>query len=139
MSLTYTNQIETILNGIETLIEDEFDIPVMDEHKGNESFVLQPVSDDLIENLHGGQSRVYSTTIIYTMVKAGHSDTNRNHITNRAERIKRLLFNNSNYSPDGTYKWHDGQINQITYEQDEDNQEINKALIEFSCTKQESI
>lgn len=138
MSLTYTNQIETILNGIEKLIEDEFDIPVMDEHKGNESFVLQPVSDDLIENLHGGQSRVYSTTIIYTMVKAGHFETNRNHLTNRAERMKRLLFNNTAYDDDG-YVWHDGRVNGITYEQDEDNQEIYRALIEFSCIKQESI
>jgi len=136
MSLTYTNQIETILNGIEKIIESEFNIPV--GKSGNEYFMIEPISDDLIENLHGGQSRSYSVRVSYTMIKAGHFETNRNHLTNRAERMKRLLFNNTAYDDDG-YVWHDGRVNGITYEQDEDNQEIYRALIEFSCTKQESI
>ena len=136
MSLTYTNQIETILNGIEKIVESEFNIPV--GKSGNEYFMIEPISDDLIENLHGGQSRSYSVRVSYTMIKAGHFETNRNHLTNRAERMKRLLFNNTAYDDDG-YVWHDGRVNGITYEQDEDNQEIYRALIEFSCTKQESI
>jgi len=136
MSLTYTNQIETILNGIEKIIESEFNIPV--GKSGNEYFMIEPISDDLIENLHGGQSRSYSVRVSYTMIKAGHFETNRNHLTNRAERMKRLLFNNTAYDDDG-YVWHDGRVNGITYEQDEDNQEIYRALIEFSCIKQESI
>ena len=136
MSLTYTNQIETILNGIEKIIESEFNIPV--GKSGNEYFMIEPISDDLIENLHGGQSRSYSVRVSYTMIKAGHFETNRNHLTNRAERMKRLLFNNTAYDDDG-YVWHDGRVNQITYERDEDNPEINRALIEFSCIKQESI
>ena len=136
MSLTYTNQIETILNGIEKIIESEFNIPV--GKSGNEYFMIEPISDDLIENLHGGQSRSYSVRVSYTMIKAGHFETNRNHLTNRAERMKRLLFNNTAYD-DGGYVWHDGRVNGITYEQDEDNQEIYRALIEFSCIKQESI
>ena len=136
MSLTYTNQIETILNGIEKIIESEFNIPV--GKSGNEYFMIEPISDDLIENLHGGQSRSYSVRVSYTMIKAGHFETNRNHLTNRAERMKRLLFNNTAYDDDG-YVWHDGRVNGITYEQDEDNQEIYRALIEFSCIKQESL
>ena len=136
MSLTYTNQIETILNGIEKIIESEFNIPV--GKSGNEYILVEPISDDLIENLHGGQSRSYSVRVSYTMIKAGHFETNRNHLTNRAERMKRLLFNNTAYDDDG-YVWHDGRVNGITYEQDEDNQEIYRALIEFSCIKQESI
>ena len=136
MSLTYTNQIETILNGIEKIIESEFNIPV--GKSGNEYFMIEPISDDLIENLHGGQSRSYSVRVSYTMIKAGHFETNRNHLTNRAERMKRLLFNNTAYDDDG-YVWHDGRVNGITYEQDEDNQEIYRALIEFSCIKQDSI
>ena len=136
MSLTYTNQIETILNGIEKIIESEFNIPV--GKSGNEYFMIEPISDDLIENLHGGQSRSYSVRVSYTMIKAGHFETNRNHLTNRAERMKRLLFNNTAYDDDG-YVWHDGRVNGITYEQDEDNQEIYRALIEFSCIKQASI
>ena len=136
MSLTYTNQIETILNGIEKIVESEFNIPV--GKSGNEYFMIEPISDDLIENLHGGQSRSYSVRVSYTMIKAGHFETNRNHLTNRAERMKRLLFNNTAYDDDG-YVWHDGRVNGITYERDEDNPEINKALIEFSCIKQESL
>jgi hypothetical protein len=134
--ITYINQIETILDGIEKLVESEFNIPV--KESGNEYFKIDPISDDLIENLHGGQSRSYSVLVSYTMIKAGHFETNRNHLTNRAERMKRLLFNNTAYD-DGGYVWHDGRVNGITYEQDEDNLEIYRALIEFSCNKQESI
>ena len=134
--ITYTNQIETILDGIEKLIEAEFNVPV--KETGNEYFMIEPVSDDLIENLSGGQSRIYSTSITYTMIKAGRFETNRNHLTNRAERLKRLLFNNTAYDDSG-YVWHDGQVNGIAYEQDEDNPEINRAIIEFSCIKQESL
>ena len=134
--ITYVNQVETILDGIEKLIEAEFNIPV--KESGNEYFKIEPTSDDLVENLSGGQSRLYSTTITYTMVKAGRFETNRNHLTNRAERLKRLLFNNTAYDDSG-YVWHDGQVNGISYEQDEDNPEIYRALIEFSCAKTETI
>ena len=134
--MPYSNQIKTILNGIEKIIESEFNIPV--GKSGNEYILVEPISDDLIENLHGGQSRSYSALITYVMIKGGSFEINRDHLTNRSERMKRLLFNNTAYD-DGGYVWHDGRVNGITYEQDEDNQEIYRALIEFSCTKQESI
>lgn len=137
--ITYTNKIKTVLDSVEKLIEDEFNIPVIDEHKGNESIVINPVDDTLIEYLSIGQSRTYNLSIEYTMSKAGGFENVKDHLTNRAERIKRLLFNNANYSPSGTYKFHEGQVTSITYEQDEDDPEIWKSIILFQCIAMEVI
>ena len=131
--ISYTNQIKVVLDSVEKLIEDEFNIPVLDEHAGNESIVINPIDDALIEYLSTGQSRTYSLSIEYTMNKAGGFEYVKDHLTNRAERIKRLLFNNANYSPSGAYKFHDGQAISITYEQDEDDPEIWRSIILFEC------
>lgn len=132
--LTYENQIKIVLDGIEKLIEHEFNIPVLPEHKGTESIVINPVGDTLIEYLASGQTRNYDINVIYTMVQAGGFELIKAHLTNRGERIKRLLFNNSNYSPGGTYKWHDGEVVTIFYEQDEENLDLWRANISFNCT-----
>jgi hypothetical protein len=32
------------------------------------------------------------------------------------EKLKRLLFNNRNYSPSGAYKFHNGEITDVVYD-----------------------
>ena len=51
------------------------------------------------------------------------------------ERVKKLIHNNTAYSPSGTYKWHDGRIETITYAQTEG---ILSATIAFACVSTES-
>ena len=140
MAISYTNTINSvIMDSIEKLLEDEFNIPVSHEHSGNESITLNPVEDNLIENLSSAQTRNYVVDIVYTMVKAGGFEIGKDHLTNRAERIKRLLFNNSNYSPSGTLKFFNGQVNSIAYENDEDDPELWRANISFTCDSLESL
>ena len=133
MSITYTNRIKNALDGLEKLIEAEFNIPVMEEHKGNESFVINPVSDELIENLSSGQARSYSVSIVYTMVQGETFTLVKDHLTNRAERLKRLLFNNNAYN-DGNYVWHDGRVLSIDYSQNEDDQQMWSCELLYSLT-----
>ena len=135
MAISYTNIIKTnVLDSIEKLLEDEFGgIPVGYEAKGNECFILQPEEDTLVELLSSGQVRSYSVLIIYEMNKAGNMELNKDHMTNRAERVKRLIYNNSAYSPSSTYKFHDGSIESITYEIDEDDPELKRANIAYTC------
>ena len=141
MALTYTNIIKTnVLDSVEKLLEDEFSsIPVGYEAKGNECFILEPQEDTLIELLSAGQARSYAVLIIYQMKKAGNMELNKDHLTGRAERVKRLMYNNSAYSPSSTYKFHDGRTESITYEIDEDDPELKRANITFTCIVTESI
>ena len=141
MAISYTNIIKTnVLDSIEKLLEDEFGgIPVGYEAKGNECFILQPEEDTLVELLSSGQVRSYSLLIIYEMNKAGNMELNKDHMTNRAERVKRLMYNNSAYSPSSTYKFHDGSVESITYEIDEDDPELKRANISFTCIVTEAI
>ena len=141
MAISYTNIIKTnVLDSIEKLLEDEFGgIPVGYEAKGNECFILQPEEDTLVELLSSGQVRSYSVLIIYEMNKAGNMELNKDHMTNRAERVKRLMYNNSAYSPSSAYKFHDGSIDSITYEIDEDDPELKRANITFTCIVTEAI
>jgi hypothetical protein len=54
-------------------------------------------------------------------------------LTSTAEHLKRLIFNNSNYSPSGVYKFHDGKIEAVEYNQDEDDLDLWRANISFNC------
>ena len=141
MAISYTNIIKTnVLDSIEKLLEDEFGgIPVGYEAKGNECFILEPGEDTLIELLSAGQSRSYTVLIIYQMKKAGNLELNKDHLTNRAERIKRLMYNNSAYSPSSSYKFHDGRTESILYEIDEDDPELKRANITFTCIVTEAV
>jgi hypothetical protein len=139
MSLTYTNQIKLVLDGIEKLIEDEFDIPVMDIHKGNESFVINPIEDTLEEMLSTAHIRNYDFSIIYTMVQGEVFVQIKDHLTNRAERLKRLLFNNTVYDDGADRIWYDGQVPSIIYSQSEDDPSMWIAEILFSCSTMEII
>jgi hypothetical protein len=141
VAISYNNIIKTnVLDSIEKLLEDEFSsIPVGYEAKGNECFIIEPQEDTLIELLSGGQARSYAVLIIYQMKKAGNMELNKDHLTGRAERVKRLMYNNSAYSPSSTYKFHDGRTESITYEIDEDDPELKRANITFTCIVTESI
>jgi len=133
--ISYTNIIKThVLDSLEKILEDEFNIPVGYEAKGNECFILQPEEDVLVSLLSSGQSRSYSVLITYEMKKAGNMELNKDHLTARAERVKKLIHNNSAYNPSSTYKFHDGRTESIGYEIDEDDPELKRATLTFNCT-----
>ena len=138
MAITYTNTISSVvMDSIEKILKDEFSIPILHEHQGNESISIMPLEDNLIDNLSSAQTRNYNISIVYTMNKAGDFESVKSHLTNRGERIKRLLFNNSNYSPSGTLKFFNGQVNSVVYENDEENSELWRANISFTCDTME--
>ena len=136
MAITYTNVInDNVIDSLNTLLSNEFSIPVYyNENKGNQSFLLTPTDDTLIEIINEGQSRDYSVLISYQLKTGGNYNVNNfKQVSNIAERVKRLIMNNSAYSPSSTYKWHNGNISSIEYERDEDDATILMALITFNC------
>ena len=136
MAITYTNIIhDNVIDSLNTLLSDEFSIPVRyDDHSSNQSFLLTPTEDSLVEIINEGQSRNYSVLISYQLKTGGNYTINNfKQVSSIAERIKRLILNNSAYSPSSSYKWHNGSISSIEYERDEDDRTILRALITFNC------
>ena len=136
MAITYTNIADQVVDSLNTLIADEFSVPIyVDEHKGNQSFLILPQEDELEQLLTGGQIRNYTTLISYELDSGGnYGRSNFKRVSTVSERLKRLLYNNRNYSPSGTYKYQDGVVDNITYERDPDNPDVIRALTTFGCT-----
>ena len=140
MAISYTNVIKTnVLDSLEKILEDEFNLPVGYKNIGNESISIMPQSDDLVELISNGQVRSYSILISYEMNKGGEFENNMDHLSKRAERCKRIIHNNTAYAPSSSYKFHDGRIESIEYEQDPDSPEILRANMTFNCIVTESI
>ena len=55
-------------------------------------------------------------------------------VSSKAEQVKRLILNNTSYSPSSSYKWHGDNITSIEYEIDEDDPSLLRALMTFNCT-----
>jgi len=132
---SYANVVyENVIESLQDIINTEFKIPIFDEHRGNQSFVIDPQEDTLIEYFASGESRSYDMDIIYTLMRGGGFKSVKTQLTSTAEHLKRLIHNNTSYSPSGVYKYHDGRIESVTYEQDEDDLDLWRANLSFNCT-----
>ena len=70
--ITYTNQINNIVDKVANILGDEVSIPItFDEHKGNHSILIVPQGDTLVDLLAQGQSREYSILISYELSTGG--------------------------------------------------------------------
>ena len=138
MAITYENVVyDRVIESLYALLGNEFGIPIrFDEHKGNQSFLITLGDDELVGLISTGQTREYSVGISYQLVAGGDYGKNQiKQVSEIAERVKKLIHNNTAYSPSGTYKWHDGRIETITYAQTEG---ILSATIAFACVSTES-
>ncbi len=135
---SYSNVVyENVIEPLQDIINTEFNIPIFDEHRGNQSFVIDPQEDTLIEYFASGQSRSYDISIIYTLQQGGGFYKVRKNLTNTTEHLKRLIHNNSNYSSSGVQKFYDGKIESVEYEQDEDSLNIWRSNMLFNCVVME--
>ena len=140
MPIDYTNTInDKIMETLSSLINAEFSIPIYyDEHRGNQSFLLLPTSDNLITHLQSGIEREYSIEIEYELKTAGaYNKNDLKQVSNIMERLKRLIFNNMSHNNGDT--WFDAGLDNIEYLRDEDNQNVLKSIASFNCTNIEII
>ena len=74
MPITFENIIyDKIVDALHKLLADEFNVPIyLDEHKGNQSFLIKPVSDELIGHLNSGIERQYNIEIDYQLKIGGY-------------------------------------------------------------------
>ena len=132
--ITYTNQINNIVDKVANILGDEVAIPItFDEHKGNHSILIVPQEDTLVDLLAQGQSREYSILISYELSTGGNMSENTfKQLSNTAEHIKRLFAPDNN--ADVSDYWFAGQIESVVYERDEDDETKIRALITFNCS-----
>jgi len=136
MAITFENiHYDRVIDSLNTLLSDEFSIPVRyDDYTLPQSFLLLPESDDLIEQLSTGQVREYGVSIGYQLKIGGkYGRQNMKQVSSKAEQVKRLIINNTAYSPSSSYKWHGANITSIEYEKDEDDPSLLRALMTFNC------
>ena len=81
---------DEILEKLATIINGEFNIPVYyDEHKGNQSFLLIPESDELVTNVTSGMQRQYNIIINYELKSGGKYTKNTiKQVSNIMERLE---------------------------------------------------
>ena len=140
MAIDFTNTIHSkIIDSLSAIINGEFNIPIYyDEHKGNQSWLLTPESDELVTHLSSGIERAYSVNIQYEMKSGGNYHKNDfKQISNIMERLKRLIFNNM--SKDSGDTWFDAGISSIEYERDEEDKSILRSIATFKCSNIEII
>lgn len=142
MAITYENVIQDrIIDNLHSLIADEFAIPILfDElaERPNQSFLIRPVSDTLLELLANGQSREYEIEIDYELMLSGNYTKNSyKQLSEIAERMKRLIHNNTSYSSSGNYKWHEGRIASTEFSRLEENSSVSNVTMQFNCTSTE--
>ena len=132
--ITYTNQINNIVDKMANILGDEMSIPItFDEHKGNHSILIVPQEDNLVEMLANGQTRDYSIIISYELTTGGNMSENTfKQLSNTAEHLKRLFAPDNNATVSDY--WFGGRIENVTYERDEDDETKIRAIITFNCT-----
>ena len=121
-----------VIEKLHNLLANEFFIPIyFDEHRGNQSFVIRPLEDNLEQIFSNGQDREYVVMIEHKLLSGG--SFNRNHIKQASEtyeRVKKLIFNNIRHENN----WHNGRIESIVTTRDE---EALFSEIQFNCTSRE--
>ena len=130
MAITFNNVLyDRVIDSLHTIIANEFGIQIFyDEHQGNQSFLLQPIADELNEQINVGMVREYTILISYQVDFAGnYTKESFRQIALIAERMKRLIYNNRNYTVSGTRQFYNAVIDNTIYERDEDNPDLLRA------------
>jgi len=130
MAIIFENVIfDRVIDNINSIIANEFGIQIFyDEHQGNQSFLIQPVSDDLNEEINTGMVRDYTILISYQVDFAGnYTKESFRQVSLVAERLKRLMYNNRNFSESGVRQFYNAVIDSTVYERDEDNPDLLRA------------
>tara|TARA_Y100001973_G_C5190660_1_gene330754 strand:+ start:330 stop:749 length:420 start_codon:yes stop_codon:yes gene_type:complete len=133
MAITFENVIfDRVIDNLNSIIANEFGIQIFyDEHQGNQSFLLQPVTDEVLDTLSHGQIREVTVNIQYELDLSNNITKNSfKQVMSITERLKRLLFNNNTFSVSGENQFRNGSVGSIEYEQEDDKI---RSITTFTC------
>jgi uncharacterized protein YlaN (UPF0358 family) len=133
MAITFENVIfDRVIDNLNSIIANEFGIQIFyDEHQGNQSFLLQPVTDEVLDTLSHGQIREVTVNIQYELDLSNNITKNSfKQVMSITERLKRLLFNNNTFSVSGENQFRNGSVGSVEYEQEGDKI---RSITTFTC------
>lgn len=142
MAISYENVIyDRVIESLSSIIADEFSMPIYyDAHEGNQSFLITPVSDELNETLTTAKVREYIINVSYQVDLAGkYTKLTLKQVSEIAERMKRLIYNNRNYTVSGARKFYNANVSSIEYLRDEDNPDLVSASMDVNVSVMEVI
>lgn len=142
MAISYENVIyDRVIESLSSIIADEFSMPIYyDTHEGNQSFLITPVSDELNETLSTAKIREYTVNVSYQVDLAGnYTKLTLKQVSEIAERMKRLIYNNRNYTVSGSRQFYNANVSSIEYTRDEDNPDLVSASMEVNVSVMEVI
>ena len=154
MGINYHNAFKEVMNTVAEIIRNETKLPVhFDpnfESKATQYFNIKPISSSVISRFSGGQTREYEIEIRYYLRKGNYGkNTHLDFLTNIGERIQRLFNDKSNatsvndlfqgiltqfnqlqstFEKTIAYSFHDGRIENLSYQPDRDETEEDSEL-----------
>ena len=138
--VAFTNNFKTtVLDNIQKLIKQTIpSIPLYyDRHRGQESFLLRPVSDNFIEYASNAHVRIYTVEVSFE-IESGSDYTRDKDIlrmTDIAELVKRIFFDNRNLID----AWYNASVASVVYERDEEDTEKERFILTLECNVNEVI
>ena len=134
---------ERVLDNIQKLIKQSIpSIPLYyDEHKGQESFLIRPVSDVFIDYASNAHVRTYTTQISFQIHTGSDFTKDRDikRLTDIAELVKRIFFDNRDLEALEVTQWYNARIVEITYERDEEDSEKERFVMNLECNVNEGV
>ena len=132
-----------VIDNIQKLIKQTIpSVPLYyDEHKGQESFLIRPISDTFIDYASNAHIRQYVTEISFE-IHSG-SEFTRNHdvqrLTDKAELVKRIFFDNRDLELLNVNQWFNAKVTDIVYERDTEDTERERFVMTLECNVNEGV
>lgn len=128
-----------VLDQIQKLIKQTIPgIPLYyDEHRGQESFLLRPLTDTFIDYASNAHIRSFQTQISFE-IESGSDFTRDKDIlrmTDIAELVKRIFFNNRNLEN----FWYNAKVLEVIYQRDDEDTEKERFILTLECNVNEVI
>jgi len=132
-----------VIDNIQKLIKQSIPgVPLFyDEHKGQESFLIRPVSDSFVDYASNAHIRQYEVEISFQIHSGSEftRDKDIQRLTDIAELLKRIFFDNRDLEALGITEWYNGKVSSVIYERDSDDTELERCILNFECNVNEGI
>ncbi len=132
-----------VLDNIQKLIKQTIpSVPLFyDEHKGQESFLIRPVSDSFVDYASNAHIRSYITEISFEIHSGSEftRDKDVQRLTDKAELVKRIFFNNRDLEANNLTEWFNAKVTDIIYERDTDDTEKERFILTLECNVNEVV
>jgi len=134
---------DRVIDNIQKLIKQSIpSVPLYyDEHKGQESFLIRPVSDTFIDYASNAHIRTFVTEISFQVHTGSEftKDKDLKRLTDVAELVKRIFFDNRDLEASNVNQWFNAKVTEIIYERDEEDTERERFVMTLECNVNEGV